>query len=531
MSASRVVGPYRVSAIVSTYNAERLLPACLEDLETQTIAGQIEIIVVDSGSEQHERAIVEDFQRRYGNIVYLRTRRETLYASWNRALRIARGAYITNANTDDAHRQDALERLAAALDAYPQADLAYDDYAWTSVPNVTFADPHIFRLIRHPPFHPAQSMFFCLGGCHPMWRRRVFDRLGRFDPTFKVIGDYEFLMRFAAAGLQAVHVPEVLTLFYQNPRGLTFTNDWRDRELSRLYPAYRERTPIHKLYAVNPRSKTDVAGAWVALGNIAMCCRVPWLDQPIWDWSYAQFCYRRALDSDPRADAALHNLAVLLALQGGPKPLPRLLARLPADLRSILRDALRRGRPRLMAVEVPPALKSLRFGGPPEREIEWEASARGSRSTSSRGATGQAGFVELTHLPAACRNAARHLAAAGRPTRSRIALPGARDRGRLRPRLAPGLDVKRRQDGIVIRDGDRVHYLNGTAALILELCTGRNSWDEIVELVRLAYGLKMRPGSPVTRVLRELLAEGVIRVSRAADSAKRPARSRNDVRR
>src|SRR5262249_39827880 len=144
--------------------------ACLEDLEAQTIARRLEIIVIDSGSEQNERGIVEEFQRRHGNLVYLRTERETLYAAWNRGIRIARGRFITNANSDDAHRRDALEILVAALEQHPEAGLAYGDYFTSTVPNDTFANPHILRRVVHPPYHPATLLFYCVTGCHPMWR-------------------------------------------------------------------------------------------------------------------------------------------------------------------------------------------------------------------------------------------------------------------------------------------------------------------------------------------------------------------------
>ena len=90
-----------VSVVVSTYNAEQLLPACLTNLLAQTIAKKIEIIVVDSGSEQNEKSVVAKFQERHPNLVYLRTERETLYGAWNRGLAIARGKYFCNANTDD----------------------------------------------------------------------------------------------------------------------------------------------------------------------------------------------------------------------------------------------------------------------------------------------------------------------------------------------------------------------------------------------------------------------------------------------
>ena len=38
---------YIVSALVSCYNSEKFLPGCLDDLESQTIADRIEIIVID----------------------------------------------------------------------------------------------------------------------------------------------------------------------------------------------------------------------------------------------------------------------------------------------------------------------------------------------------------------------------------------------------------------------------------------------------------------------------------------------------
>src|SRR5687768_12897488 len=103
-----------VTALVSTYRSEAFMQGCLQDLVEQTLyaQGALEIVVIDSGSPENERAIVEQFQRRHPRIVYLRTERETLYAAWNRGIGAAGGKYLTNANTDDRHRRDALEILA-----------------------------------------------------------------------------------------------------------------------------------------------------------------------------------------------------------------------------------------------------------------------------------------------------------------------------------------------------------------------------------------------------------------------------------
>lgn len=93
-----------VTAIVSTYNAERFMRGCLEDLVAQTLFSEMEVLVIDSGSQQGESAICAEYARIHPRIRLIRTEREPLYAAWNRAIPLARGKYLTNANTDDRHR-------------------------------------------------------------------------------------------------------------------------------------------------------------------------------------------------------------------------------------------------------------------------------------------------------------------------------------------------------------------------------------------------------------------------------------------
>jgi hypothetical protein len=133
-----------ISVLVSTYKSERFMRGCLEDLVAQTVADQIEIIVVDTGSPENERAIVEEFQGRYPGIKYLRTeQRETIHAALNRGIAVARGKYITNACTDDRHRPDALEQMARILEYNPQVDLVYGDSYVTTQPNAGWGEAQI----------------------------------------------------------------------------------------------------------------------------------------------------------------------------------------------------------------------------------------------------------------------------------------------------------------------------------------------------------------------------------------------------
>ncbi len=350
-----------ISAIVSTYKSEALLRACLEDLEAQTIADELEIIVVDSASPQNERAVVREFQARYPNIRYVRTaERESLYAAWNRGLLLARGRYVTNANTDDAHRPDALEKLVAALDAHPAADLAYAHCAWTGVPNAVYGQTPVDRIVEYPPYHPALSLHYCLLGPHPVWRRTVFDKIGLFDPTFRSAGDYEFQLRFTAAGLQAVLVPEVLSLFYQNPNGLTFQDSTSQNEQQMLYQRYRGLLPIQRLYALPSDDAAGRALAWVAHGNLALALHVPWVDETLVDIAYALNCFQAARQQDPACQPAWQNLIALLGRQARWAECEQLLQFMPPDLAATLQPAVaQRQHIKPVLVTVPPAVAPL----------------------------------------------------------------------------------------------------------------------------------------------------------------------------
>jgi hypothetical protein len=82
-----------------------------------------------------------------------------------------------------------------------------------------------------------------------------------------------------------------------------------------------------------------------------------------------------------------------------------------------------------------------------------------------------------------------------------------------RPQLADGIEISEVADGYVIYDPkqDRVHYLNQTAGIILELCNGRATAGEIVGIVQAAYDLPNAPTEEVSDCMQKLIEERLIR--------------------
>jgi hypothetical protein len=80
------------------------------------------------------------------------------------------------------------------------------------------------------------------------------------------------------------------------------------------------------------------------------------------------------------------------------------------------------------------------------------------------------------------------------------------------PKLIAGLEINKVADGYIVYQParDRVHYLNHTATIVLELCNGENSPSEIADLLRSAYDLAASPEAEVTACLQQLGAEELV---------------------
>ncbi len=210
---------YLVSAIVSTYNSDQFIRGRLNNLLHQTIGDNLEIIVVNSGSKENEDIIIRtEYLNKYDNIKYIQTlERESIYRAWNRGIKAAKGRFITNANTDDRLREDALEILSNYLMKHSEVALVYADQYVTSVPNAEFDNIKKTTVQRWNNFQHDRLFEGCLTGPQPMWRASLhFENNLWFDENYEVAGDYEFSCNVALK-YQLRRIPEILGVYYLSP--------------------------------------------------------------------------------------------------------------------------------------------------------------------------------------------------------------------------------------------------------------------------------------------------------------------------
>jgi SAM-dependent methyltransferase len=81
-----------------------------------------------------------------------------------------------------------------------------------------------------------------------------------------------------------------------------------------------------------------------------------------------------------------------------------------------------------------------------------------------------------------------------------------------RPVQAGGLEVHEVADGLVVyqADPEAVHYLNNSAAVVFQLCTGKNSVTDICGVFAGAFGLSESPIDLVDACVKDLRAKGIV---------------------
>lgn len=90
----------KYSVIIPVYNAQKTLARCLDSLVSQQ-RKDAEIILVNDGSSDGSEKIIEDYRKRFANIISIRQENRGVSVARNRGLEAAQGTYITFVDSDD----------------------------------------------------------------------------------------------------------------------------------------------------------------------------------------------------------------------------------------------------------------------------------------------------------------------------------------------------------------------------------------------------------------------------------------------
>jgi len=252
-------GTARVAVIVSLYNAASKLSFFLTALSQQTLikSGQVEIILIDSGSPTDEYAILDQFWNTTPlNAVYARSsQRETIQAAWNRGINLSQAPYLVFLGVDETLYPEALYTLAQTLDENPSTDWVMSNSLVTEVDAQGVLKNDVMSYIRDGATKDHVYLETCyLSWVGGMYRKSIHERFGYYDETFGAAGDTEVKNRILPF-INVKFIPQTLGLFLNYPDERTTASPRAEIEDFRAW--YIHRTPGGVRYAFENRPHED----------------------------------------------------------------------------------------------------------------------------------------------------------------------------------------------------------------------------------------------------------------------------------
>lgn len=214
----------KLSVIIPVYRVEATLDRCVESIVRQTF-GDLEVILVDDGSPDHCPQMCDDWARRDGRIKVVHKPNGGLSDARNAGLDIAKGDYLTFADSDDcldlSTYQHAMSAMAESHDGAMADIVEFPVYRHYGAPwqkllsfgSCVFTSAADYWL-RGKAYEHSYAW-------NKIYARRLFDNV-RF-PVGRVFEDVATLQLLLEHVHCVVTIGQGLYYYYANQQGITAT--------------------------------------------------------------------------------------------------------------------------------------------------------------------------------------------------------------------------------------------------------------------------------------------------------------------
>lgn len=115
-----------ISIIVPVYNLADYLPNCIDSIYNQKIDKDLfEVIIIDDGSSDNSWEVINNYAKKYPNIVAIHQINSGVSVARNRGIETCSSTYFTFLDADDELQEDSLKRIINFLHTYQDVDVAY----------------------------------------------------------------------------------------------------------------------------------------------------------------------------------------------------------------------------------------------------------------------------------------------------------------------------------------------------------------------------------------------------------------------
>ena len=191
----------KISVITISYNAENTIEKTLKSIENQSY-NNIEHIIIDGGSKDSTLEICNSFSH---EAKIISESDNGVYDAFNKGLKLATGDVIGFLNADDTfYNENSIQDIVDAF-SNNETDIVFGNLDYVNEESKVIRNwisrPYEKGLLKKA-WKIAHPSFYC--------KKEVYDRLGGYNDSFKIAGDFELCLRF----LEINQVPS----FYLNKK-------------------------------------------------------------------------------------------------------------------------------------------------------------------------------------------------------------------------------------------------------------------------------------------------------------------------
>ena len=236
----------KISLVTISFNQARYLEQAIRSVLDQDYS-DLEYIVVDPGSTDGSRDLIARYSDRITHVVLEPDKGPA--DGLNKGFARASGEIFGYLNSDDVLLPGALARVAAAFQAYPDADLVYGHgYVIDNAGQMV-------RLCRSDRFSLRRSAYgnSIIMQQAAFWRREAFAAVGGFNARNRLSWDGEFWIDLALAGKRFRRMDEYWACFRIHDESITHNFHTRVPDT----PFGREQLRLQEKALRRPRGPAD----------------------------------------------------------------------------------------------------------------------------------------------------------------------------------------------------------------------------------------------------------------------------------
>lgn len=213
----------QITVLMPVYNSALYLRAAIDSILEQTFSN-FEFIIINDGSTDNSLEIIKAYKDT--RIVLIDNQvNEGIIRSRNKGLKLAKGKYIANMDSDDISDLTRLEKQFNYLEQHPEITLLASRLLLVNQNNEeTGVWPEDYFCVSEQHIKETLPTINCIGQPTIMMRSEPVKKTG-YNSQFEYNEDWGLWLTLLSQGHRIAKLPEVLLRYRQHPKSVTNTSN------------------------------------------------------------------------------------------------------------------------------------------------------------------------------------------------------------------------------------------------------------------------------------------------------------------